>query len=69
MIKLEFVALPVKVGGSFMVTIPKEIVDLMEIELKKPVILKIEKKRDLQGFGMFRGVGPFTKEDELQFDV
>ena len=48
-----------------MVTIPKELVreeqihegQLVEIEVKKP-------KKSF--FGIARGVGPFTKEDELK---
>ncbi|HLD57486.1 MAG TPA: AbrB/MazE/SpoVT family DNA-binding domain-containing protein [archaeon] len=53
------------IGGSLMVTIPKELVreeqihegQLVEIEVKKP-------KKSF--FGIARGVGPFTKEDELK---
>ena len=52
------------VGGSLMVTIPKEVVkeenimndQLIEIEIKKP-------KRDF--FGALKGIGKFTKEDKF----
>jgi len=53
------------VGGSLMVTIPKEIVKeelLIEGEL---VELEVEKvKKDF--FGSLKGIGPFTKQDELK---
>lgn len=53
-----------EVGGSIMVTIPKEIVkeesivngQLLEVSIKKP-------KKSF--FGAFRGIGRFTKEDKL----
>ena len=53
------------VGGSLIITVPVEIVkneklgegELVELEIKKS-------KRDF--FGSLRGIGPFTKEDELK---
>jgi len=53
------------VGGSLIVTIPSEIVkeksltenEIVEIEVKRP-------KKD--GFGILKGIGSFTKEDELK---
>ncbi|MFA4953457.1 MAG: hypothetical protein WC584_04505 [Candidatus Pacearchaeota archaeon] len=53
------------VGGSLIITIPVEIVkgemlkenELVEVEVRKP-------KRDF--FGTLRGIGSFTKEDELK---
>jgi hypothetical protein len=48
------------VGGSLIVTIPKEIAeaeDLKEGELEKA-------KKSF--FGAAKGIGPFTKEDELK---
>lgn len=56
------------VGGSLIVTIPAEIVksemirenELVEIEIKKP-------RKD--GFGLFKSIGPFTKEDELDTEL
>ena len=53
------------IGGSLVVTLPKEIVrekalvegETIEIEVIKP-------KRDF--FGILKGVGRFTKEDELK---
>lgn len=53
------------VGGSLIITIPAEIVkserirenELVEVDVRKP-------KRDF--FGTLRGIGSFTKEDELK---
>jgi hypothetical protein len=53
------------VGGSLMITIPAEMVklemlrpdELVEVEITKP-------KKDF--FGSLKGIGPFTKEDELK---
>ena len=53
------------VGGSLIITIPSDIVknemlrenELVEVEVKKP-------KKDF--FGALRGIGSFTKEDELK---
>ena len=52
------------VGGSLVATIPKEIVeeedvhegDLIEIEIKKP---------NRSFFGKAKGIGSFSKEDEM----
>ena len=52
-----------KVGGSLTVTIPKEIVkeeSLHEGEMITITIRKVKKSY----FGLLRGIGPFTKEDE-----
>ncbi len=53
-----------KVGGSIVVSIPKKVADhegiregeLLEIDVRKA-------KKDW--FGAFKGIGPFTREDEL----
>jgi antitoxin component of MazEF toxin-antitoxin module len=53
-----------KAGGSIIVSIPKEVVEhegirggeLLEIDVRKA-------KKDW--FGALKGIGPFTKEDEL----
>lgn len=53
-----------KLGGSLVVTIPKEIATqegIMEGEAVKVRIKKVRK----DWFGALKGVGPFTKEDEL----
>jgi antitoxin component of MazEF toxin-antitoxin module len=56
------------VGGSLVATIPKEIVEeegLIENEL---VEIKVEKLRK-SGFGLIRGIGKFTKKDELNTEL
>ena len=53
------------VGGSLVVTIPKEVVDENSIKEGELVKIKVEKvKKDF--FGVLKGVGPFTSEDELK---
>lgn len=62
---MKTVARTRSVGGSLVITLPKDIVkeemicesDLVEIDVKRV-------KRDF--FGALKGVGHFTKEDELQ---
>ncbi len=53
------------IGGSLIVTIPKEIVK--EENLKEGELVEIEVGRPRKTFfGAARGVGPFTKEDEMR---
>jgi len=53
------------VGGSLIVTIPKEIVK--EEDLREGELIEIEVERPRKTFfGVARGVGPFTKKDELK---
>lgn len=57
-----------KIGGSLMVTIPKELVkeeSLVEGEL---VEVSIEKARK-SGFGILKGIGPFKEKDELDTEL
>ena len=61
---METLARTRKIGGSILVTIPKEIIreeQLQEGELVKINIEKIKKS----GFGILKGMRSFTKEDEL----
>lgn len=54
-----------KIGGSLAVTIPHEIVEhenLAESEIVKITIEKVKKS----GFGLFKSLGSFTKEDKLR---
>ncbi|HLD41792.1 MAG TPA: AbrB/MazE/SpoVT family DNA-binding domain-containing protein [archaeon] len=52
------------IGGSLLVTIPKEIVK--EEGLKAGQVVEIEVNRPKKSFfGIAKGVGPFTKEDEM----
>lgn len=53
-----------KVGGSIVVTLPKELVETENIKENQYVEVTVKKcKKD--GFGILKGVGPFTAEDEM----
>jgi antitoxin component of MazEF toxin-antitoxin module len=53
-----------KVGGSLMVTIPKEVVEQEDIHAGELVELDVKKARK-SFFGIDPGIGPMTREDEL----
>lgn len=53
-----------RIGGSIMVRVPKEIVEAEGIGENQMVELDV-KKAKVSGFGILKGLGPFTKEDEL----
>ncbi len=56
-----------KIGGSIMVTIPKEIVK--EEAIKEGQIVEIEIKRIIKsGFGIAKGIGPYKHEKLSDFD-
>jgi antitoxin component of MazEF toxin-antitoxin module len=53
-----------KVGGSLVITLPKKLVESKKIkegEILERTIKKVRK----DGFGIFRGMKPFTAADEL----
>jgi len=53
-----------KLGGSIVVRIPKEVVEEEGIVPGETIKITIKKvKKDW--FGAFKGVGPFTREDEF----
>jgi hypothetical protein len=54
-----------KVGGSIVVTLPKELVQMQRIKAGECVEITVKKCR-INGFGILKGVGPFTIEDELK---
>jgi bifunctional DNA-binding transcriptional regulator/antitoxin component of YhaV-PrlF toxin-antitoxin module len=54
-----------RVGGSLVVTLPKEVVEANKIQEGKIVEITIKKLR-VDGFGALRGIGPFTPDDELK---
>jgi hypothetical protein len=54
-----------KVGGSLVVTLPKELVESEKIKEGEVVEIRVKKLRK-DGFGTLKGVGPFTVEDELK---
>ncbi|RLI19592.1 hypothetical protein DRO49_00170 [Candidatus Bathyarchaeota archaeon] len=54
-----------RVGGSLVVTLPKELVEEKRIREGEIIEITVRKiRRD--GFGVFRGMPPFTAEDELR---
>jgi bifunctional DNA-binding transcriptional regulator/antitoxin component of YhaV-PrlF toxin-antitoxin module len=53
-----------KVGGSLVVTLPKELVEGQKIKEGEVVEITITKFRK-DGFGVLKGIKPFTVEDEL----
>lgn len=53
-----------KVGGSIVVTLPKAIVESQQIKEGEIIEISVKKVRK-DGFGILKGVGPFTAEDEL----
>ncbi|MEK6873352.1 MAG: AbrB/MazE/SpoVT family DNA-binding domain-containing protein [Nanoarchaeota archaeon] len=57
-----------KIGGSIMVTIPKEIVETESIQEGEIIKIKVEKIKK-SGFGILRGIGKFSKEDELNTEL
>ena len=54
-----------KVGGSIVVTLPKELVETQNIRENQCIEITVKKCRK-KGFGMFKGMKPFTAEDELK---
>ena len=53
-----------KLGGSLMVTIPKEVVEHEDIRAGELLEIEVKKARK-SAFGLFPGIGPMTREDEL----
>ena len=51
-----------KVGGSIVVTLPKELVQTQKIKAGECVEITVKKCR-INGFGILKGVGPFTVHD------
>ncbi len=54
-----------KVGGSLVVTIPKELVESEGIREGEVIMVDVKKVKK-SWFGAARGVGSFTAEDELK---
>src|SRR6266581_4752012 len=54
-----------KVGGSLVVTIPREVAEEEGVKAGEIVNLEIRKTRK-SFFGAARGIGPFTVEDEMK---
>ncbi|MBI2080066.1 AbrB/MazE/SpoVT family DNA-binding domain-containing protein [Candidatus Micrarchaeota archaeon] len=64
---MSFISKAVSVGGSIMVTIPKQVAELLNIHPNEPIEIEVKKIKK-SGFGLFKGIGKFTKEDELQIN-
>lgn len=62
---MEVLARTRKLGGSIIVTIPKEIVKEQGIQEDELIEIQV-KKRKKDYFGALKGIGSFTKEDELK---
>ncbi len=54
-----------KVGGSIVVTLPKELVQTENIKVGECIEITVKKCRK-NGFGIFKGMSPFTIKDELK---
>ena len=54
-----------RVGGSLVVTLPKEVTESKGIK-EGEIVEIIVKKLRIDGFGALRGIGPFTVDDELK---
>ena len=54
-----------KVGGSIVVTLPRELVETQKIRENEYVEISVKKCRK-DGFGILKGMAPFTVEDELK---
>ena len=54
-----------KVGGSLVVTIPKEVAEEEGVRPGEIVNIEVRKARKSY-FGIARGIGPFKKEDEMK---
>lgn len=53
-----------KIGGSIMVTIPKEIVKELNISPEEEVIIEVRKPKKSY-FGALKGLSSFTEEDRM----
>ena len=53
------------IGGSLVVTIPKEIVKNEDLREDEFVEVEVKKHRK-NFFGAFKGIGPFTEEDRMK---
>ncbi len=56
-----------KIGGSLVVTIPKEIVKLKQLRENEIVEIKVKKKRR-DYFGALKGIGSYNREEDRMKD-
>ena len=57
-----------KIGGSLVVTLPKDIVNLIDIHVNETIKIDIDKTRP-DFFGKCKGIGKFTEKDRLESRV
>ena len=60
-----YLAITRKVGGSIVVTLPRELVETQKIKENEIVEITVKKCRK-DGFGLLKGMNAFTVEDELK---
>ena len=65
MTEAECLAKTRKVGGSLIITLPKELVETEKIKEGEIVKIRVKKLRK-DGFGVLKGMPSFTVEDELK---
>ena len=53
-----------RIGGSLVVTIPKNVVEEEQLAEDQSVAISVIKLRK-SGFGLAQGIGPFTKESKF----
>jgi len=53
-----------KVGGSLVITLPKKLVESKKIKEGEIVEITVKKVK-IDGFGVLKGMKPFTAQDEL----
>lgn len=63
--KMQILTKTRKVGGSLIVTIPKNIVEEQNIKEDQPVIIEIKKYKK-SGFGLSKGLASFSKDDKFR---
>ena len=56
-----------KVGGSLMVTLPKPVVDLLDLKEDELVELVVQRPRKSY-LGVLRGIGPFSESDRAEHE-
>ena len=54
-----------RVGGSLVVTLPKEVIEAKQIREGEFIEITVKKLR-VDGFGALKGIGPFTPDDEMK---
>ena len=63
--ELKTLARTRKIGGSLVVTIPKELATEEQLEENEIVEISVKKPRK-NYFGALKGIGSFTKEDKAK---